>query len=317
MSTVLVTGASGFVGSYVVPELAATGHRVIALVRSPAAGEAVRRRLPPALAERVDLRTGDVGDPGTLGAALVGVDAVVHLVAIPRDWNGGKDLLRVNLGGTTNLVAAMRQAGVRRLVHLGALGVEDREELHYAKSKARAEAAVRESGLDWTILRPSLLFGPRDGFFNIVADLVRVPAPIVPVPGNGKSRFQPIHAGDVALCVRLALERPETVGRSYDLGGPRHWTYREITEEVARALGKRRVIVPMPIPFIRLAAGAAEALRLRFFPVATDQLRQLALDNIGALDAVHGAFGFVPRRMEGELLYLRLPKKRQEPAPAA
>lgn len=316
MSTVLVTGASGFVGSYVVPELAAAGHRVVALVRSPAAAEAVRRRLPAAATANVEVRTGDVLDPATLGAALVGVDAVVHLVAIPRDWNGGRDLLRVNLGGTQNVISAMRQAGVRRLVHLGALGVEDREELHYAKSKARAEAAVRESGLEWTILRPSLLFGPRDGFFNIVADLVRVPAPVVPVPGNGKSRFQPIHVGDVALCVRLALERPETVGRSFDLGGPRYWTYREITEEVARALGKRRAIIPMPIPLIRLVAGTAEALRLRFFPVATDQLRQLALDNVGALDAVHGAFGFVPRKMEGELLYLRLPKKRQEPAPA-
>ncbi len=317
MTTVLVTGASGFVGSYVVPELAAAGHRVIALVRSPSAGETVRRRLPAALAEAVELRTGDVLDPATLGPALVDVDAVVHLVAIARDWNGGRDLLRVNLDGTRNVIAAMQQAGVRRLVHLGALGVEDREELHYAKSKARAEAAVRDSGLDWTILRPSLLFGPRDGFFNIVADLVRVPLPLVPVPGNGRSRFQPIHAADVALCVRLSIERPATVGHSFDLGGPRYWTYREITEEVARALGKRRRIVPMPIPLIRLAAGTAEALRLRFFPVATDQLRQLALDNIGALDAVHRAFGFVPRKMEGELLYLRLPKKRQEPTPPA
>jgi NADH dehydrogenase len=317
MSTVLVTGASGFVGSHVLPELLGAGHRVVALVRSPQAGEDVLRRLPAALAAGVDLRTGDVLKPATLPAALAGVDAAVHLVAIARDWNGGRDLLRVNLGGTQNLVAAMQAAGVRRLVHLGALGVADREELHYAKSKARAEAAVRDSGLDWTVLKPSLLFGPRDGFFNIVADLVRVPAPVVPVPGNGKSRFQPIHVADVALCARLALERPATIGQAFELGGPRTWTYREITEEVARAVGKRRLIVPMPVPLIRLAAGIMEALHLRFFPVATDQLRQLALDNVGPLDGVHRAFGFVPRRMEGELLYLRRGKKRQEPTPAA
>jgi NADH dehydrogenase len=317
MSTVLVTGASGFVGSHVVPELLGAGHRVVALVRSPSAGEKVRRRLPATLAAGLELRTGDVLSPGTLPAALAGVDAVAHLVAIPRDWNDGKDLLRVNLGGTQHVVAAMREAGVRRLVHLGALGVEDREDLHYAKSKARAEQVVRESGLDWTILRPSLLFGPRDGFFNIVAGLVRVPFPLVPVPGDGKSRFQPLHVADLALCLRLAVERPETIGRSFDLGGPRTWTYREITAEVARALGKRRVIVPLPLPLIRLAAGTAEALHLRFFPVATDQLRQLALDNVGPLDGVHRAFGFVPRRMEGELLHLRHPTKQQEPAPAA
>jgi uncharacterized protein YbjT (DUF2867 family) len=289
----------------------------VALVRSRQAGELVLRRLPAALSVGVDLRTGDVLEPATLPPALVGVDAVVHLVALARDWNGGKDLLRVNLGGTQNLVAAMQAAGVRRLVHLGALGVADREELHYGKSKARAEAAVRDSGLDWTILKPSLQFGPRDGFFNIVADLVRLPVPLVPVPGNGKSRFQPIHAGDVALCARLALERPATTGQTFELGGPRAWTYREIVEEVARAIEKRRLIVPLPVPLIRLAAGVMEALHLRFFPVATDQLRQLAFDNVGPLDGVHRAFGFVPRRMEGELLYLRRGRKKQEPVPAA
>jgi NADH dehydrogenase len=317
MPTILVTGASGFVGSHVLPELLASGHRVAALVRSPEAGTTVLRRLPAALASQVELRTGDVTEPATLPGALVGVDAVVHLVALPRDWNGGADLIRVNLGGTENTLAAMQQAGVRRLVHLGALGVADRDELNYAKSKARAETAVRASGLDWTILKPSLLFGPGDGFFNIVAGLVRVPIPLVPVPGNGLSRFQPMHVGDLARCARLALERPETVGAAFELGGPRTWTYREITAEVARALRKRRRVVPMPLPLIRLAAGTMETLQLRFFPVATDQLRQLALDNVGPLDGVERAFGFAPRTMEGELLYLRRPKRQQEPTPAA
>jgi uncharacterized protein YbjT (DUF2867 family) len=317
MATVLVTGASGFVGSHVLPELLGSGHRVVALVRAPAAGEAVLRRLPAALASGVELRTGDVLEPGTLPAAMAGVDAVVHLVALARDWSGGRDLLRVNLGGTENVLAAMHEAGVRRLVHMGALGVADREELHYVKSKARAEAAVRASGLDWTILKPSLLFGPGDGFFNIVAGLVRVPLPLVPVPGNGLSRFQPIHVGDVARCARLAIERPETVGAAFELGGPRTWTYREITREVARSLRRRRRVVPMPLPLIRLAAGTMEALHLRFFPVATDQLRQLALDNVGPLDGVRRAFGFDPRTMEGALLYLRRRKQEQEPVPAA
>lgn len=317
MAIVLITGASGFVGSHVIPELLGAGHRVVALVRTQQAGELVLRRLPAAVVAGVELRRGDVLEQRSLPVALAGVDAVVHLVAIARDWNGGRDLLGVNLGGTQNLIAAMEEVGVRRLIHLGALGVADREELHYATSKARAEGAVRASGLRWTILKPSLMFGPRDGFFNIVAGLVRVPFPLVPVPGTGASRFQPIHVGDVALCVRLAIQRPATTGQVFELGGPRTWTYREITREVARAVGRQRLVVPLPVPLIRLVAGTMEVLHLRFFPVATDQLRQLALDNVGPLDGVHRAFGFVPRRMEGELDYLRRPRKMQEPAPAS
>lgn len=314
MSTILVSGASGFVGSHLLPELLGAGHRVVALVRSAGAGEKVTRRLTAALAANLELRTGDVDRPATLPPALAGVDAVVHLVAIPRDWNGGKKLLEVNLDGTRNLIAAMQASGVRRLVHLGALGVEDREQLHYATSKARAERAVVESGLEWTVLKPSLLFGPGDGFFNIVADLVRLSPGVVPVPGDGTSRFQPLHVGDLALCLRLSLERPETVGHAFELGGPRIWTYREITAEVCRGMGRRRAIIPMPVPLIKIVAGVAEAVHLPF-PVATDQLRQLALDNVGPLDGVHSAFGFIPRRMEGELRYLRRRKAQQGLAP--
>src|SRR5664279_4879265 len=217
MSTVLVTGASGFVGSHLLPELLGAGHRVVALVRSSGAGDKVTRRLPAALVAKVELRTGDVDRPATLPAALAGVDAVVHLVAIPRDRKGGKQLLAVNLDGTRNVIAAMQATGIRCLVHLGAMGVEDREELHYAKSKARAERAVRESALDWTILKPSLLFGPGDGFFNIVADLVRLSPGFVPVPGDGKSRFQALHGEAQAQRQVGHVERLEA-----GLAVPRH-----------------------------------------------------------------------------------------------
>ncbi len=314
MSTVLVTGASGFVGSHTVPALIEAGHEVVALVRTERAAATVTKRLTAAQGSAVRTRTGDVTLAHTLPPALDGVNAVIHLVAIPRDLRGGADLRLVNTEGTRALVEAMQVAGVLRLVHMGAMGVQDVPDLHYASSKAKAEALVREAGLDWTILKPSLQFGPGDGFFNIIADLVRRSPGVVPVPGRGDSRFQPIAVGDVARAIVASLADPSTIRQSIELGGPRYWTYREITGEVLRALGKRRLIVPMPVPLIRLVAGVSEAVHLPF-PVATDQLRQLRLDNIGALDAIESRFGFTPRPMEGALGYLR--RKRADQANAS
>lgn len=303
MARVFLTGATGFVGSHVLPALLSAGHSVTALVRSDARATALLARVA-ASPGKLETRIGAVNDRASLDAAMAGCDAVVHLVALPRDWNDGADLERVNAVGTATIVAAAEAAGITRFIHLGALGVQERPELHYASSKARGEGFVRASSLDWTILKPSLIWGERDGFFNIVAALVKIPAPAVPVPGNGKSRFQPVWVGDVARAVVQVLGDPTSVRRSYELGGPRYWTYTEITQEVARALGKRRIVIPMPVPLISLVAGVSEAIRLPF-PVATDQLRQLALDNIGATDAVERELGFVPRDMGGRLSYLR------------
>jgi NADH dehydrogenase len=312
MATILVTGAAGFVGSHLVPALADAGHRVVGLVHHGGDEALVRRRLSPGLREGVETRVGDITVPATLPPVMAGVDAVVHLAAIPRDFDGGQSLRLVNTEGTRFVVRAAREAGVRRLVHQGALGVVDDPALHYASSKARGMAIVRESGLDWTILTPSLLFGPRDGFFNLIAGLVRLSPGVVPITGSGDSRFQPLAIDDLTQIVVASLADDSTIGREYPLGGPRYWTYREIVEEVLRAMGKRRALVPMPVPLIRLVAGSAELVRLPF-PVATDQLRQLKLDNVGPLDAVESAFGFRARPMEGGLTHVAKPLAQQEP----
>lgn len=312
MSTILVTGASGFVGSHLVPALLDAGHRVVALVRDDRAAGTVRRRLTTAQNAALETRPGDVTRPDTLPAALVGVDAVLHLVALPRDWDKGQSLRLVNTEGTRNVVEAAKAAGVRRFVHLGALGVVDDPALHYGSSKARAMAIVRDSGLDWTILAPSVLFGPRDGFFNILAGLVRMSPGIVPITGGGTARFQPLAVADLARIAVAVFADDATIGREYELGGPRHVTYREMMEEVLRAMGARRLLVPMPVPLIRLVAGAAELVRLPF-PVATDQLRQLRFDNVADEGGVRRAFGFEPLPMAGNLGHLRRRPKDQDP----
>jgi NADH dehydrogenase len=308
MSTILVTGATGFVGSHLVPALADAGHRVLALVRDEDGAATVHRRLTPAQRERVVARTGDVTRPETLPAALADADAVLHLAAVPRDWDGGATLRLVNTEGTRFVVRAAREAGIRRFVHLGAMGVEDDPALHYASSKAKAIAIVKASGLDWTVLSPSVMYGPRDGFFNILAGLVRLSPGIVPITGRGTARFQPLAVEDLAKAAVIAFADPSTIGRELPLGGPRTWTYREIMGEVLRGMGARRAMLPMPVPLIRLVAASAEAVRLPF-PVATDQLRQLRLDNVGPLGLVRARFGFEPRPVDGALGYLRTTRR--------
>lgn len=312
MSTVLVTGASGFVGSHVIPALLDHGHRVVALARSAASADRVRDRLTPAQRAGLETRRGDVTEPETLPAALDGVDTVLHLVAIPRDWNGGADLRLINTEGTRNVVAAARRAGVQRFIHQGALGVEDDPNLHYASSKAKAEALVSASDLEWTILKPSLLFGERDGFFNVIANLARLSPGVVPIPAAANSVFQPMWIGDLARIVVRVVEDPSTIRRRYELGGPEHLTYRQMAREVLRGMGARRLLVPMPRPLIMLVARGSELVRFPF-PVASDQLRQLALDNATETDAVQRAFGFEPRPLAGNLDYLRRRLKDQEP----
>jgi uncharacterized protein YbjT (DUF2867 family) len=316
VATVLVTGASGFVGSHTVPRLLEAGHVVKALVRNEDAAAKVLGQLRETGQGAVEFGFGDVTDPNGLADAFRGTDAVVHLVAIPRDFEGGRELMRVNVVGTRNVIEAMKTAGVRRLISLGNMGIADDPNLRFASSKAKAEALVADSGLEWTILKPSVMFGERDGFFNLIAPLVRrLPLlrfnpGIVPVPGRGRARFQPLWVGDLARVIVLSLERPETIGRSFELGGPRHWTYREIVQEVMRGMGARRLIVPVPVPLIALVAGVYERFGA-WFPTSTDQLRQLRLDNTGPLNGVRDAFGFDPRDMAGQLGYLRRPPDEQ------
>ena len=287
--TIAVVGATGFVGRHVVSHLAAAGHRVIAVSRQGARRDE--------WTDEVVTRPADVDTGVGLEGALEGADAVVHLVAIPRE-TGGRTFEETNVRGTGRVVIAAEHAGVRRIVHLSVLGVVDDPRLGYLHSKWRGEQLVRESSLEWVVLRPSLLFGPGDGFFNIVKTTLKWWSPgIVAIPGKGDARFQPLAASDLAIAVEKSLTEPERAGQIYELGGPEHLTYREIVDEVMSVTGMRRVKLGLPIPLISALTVATDRV-LPIFPVSHDQISSLQRPNSTELDAFERAFGVSPRPLD-------------------
>lgn len=291
---IAIVGATGFVGSHLVPHLVAAGHRVTAISRDG-------RRLPQ-WGETVAARAADVATGIGLDEALAGADAVVHLAAIPRETHGRK-FEDVNVRGTERVVAAAERAGIRRLVHLSVLGVADDPKLRYLYSKWRGEQAVRESSLDWVVLRPSLMFGTGDGFFNLVKTTLRWWSPgIVAIPGKGDARFQPLSADDLAIGVEKSVTDGERRASVYDIGGPEHVTYGQIVDAVIQATGMRRIKVGIPIPLISALTAVTDRV-LPVFPVSHDQIGSLQRPNYTDLDAFERAFGVKPRRFD--LAYLR------------
>jgi uncharacterized protein YbjT (DUF2867 family) len=223
---VLLTGGTGYVGSEVATSLAAAGHELRMLVHRGSADL-------PAGAESVH---GDVTDEATVAAAAESCEAIVHLVAI---LDGSDEQFEaVNAGGPRNVVAAAKAHGIPRIVHMSALGVtaEHAPLTRYWRTKYAGKLVVKESGLDWTVMEPSFVFGRDGGALKAFESLIRLP--VAPVIGDGSYRHQPVWIGDVATAFTRALERPETAGKVIALGGPQVFTFDELLDELARVTGR-------------------------------------------------------------------------------
>ena len=227
--TVLVVGGSGFVGGHIVNRLAAAGDRVVVPTRRRDNARALF------LLPTVNVVETDVGDPRSLPRLAEGADAVVNLVGILNEA-GGATFSRAHVEVTRNAIAACKAAGVSRFVQMSALNAAADGPSDYQRSKAEAEAAVRDSGLDWTIFQPSVIFGPGDSFLNMFAKLARI-LPVIALPGAGV-RFQPVYVGDVADCFVRALDLDVAIGRSYPLCGPRVYTLAELVRYVAETIDR-------------------------------------------------------------------------------
>ncbi len=269
--TVLVTGATGFIGPHVAHALRARDLPVRALVRDPSRGSRLT-------AWGVELVAGDVTDPPPLAAACAGIDCVVHLVAIIK--GRPQDFERVMSQGTRNVVAAAQEAGVRRFVLASALGLDERtkDAVPYFRAKWEMERAVKESGLEHVIFRPSFVFGRDGGVLPTFVRLARF-APVTPIVGPGTQRMQPIWVEDLAEYYARSVDEPAAAGRTFEVGGPDVVTWNEFWERLKRTLGVRRPSIHMPFGMMRAQAALTD--RLPGAPVTRDQLTMLALgDNV-------------------------------------
>ncbi|MFC7131038.1 complex I NDUFA9 subunit family protein [Haloferax chudinovii] len=271
---VLVVGGSGFIGSHLCRELQSRGHSVTAMSRSPNSED---------LPDGVEKAMGDVTDYDSIAGAFEGKDAVVNLVALsplfePSGGNRMHDI--VHWQGTENVVKAAEANDVPRLVQLSALGADTDGDTAYIRSKGKAEGAVKSSGLDWVIFRPSVVFGDGGEFVSFTKRLKGMFAPgvpLYPLPGNGKTRFQPIWVGDLVPMLADAVEGDEHAGETYRIGGPEKLTLREITEMVYDAENKSITIVPLPMGLAGVGLTVLGAVP--GFPMGKDQYRSLQFDN--------------------------------------
>jgi uncharacterized protein YbjT (DUF2867 family) len=269
--TVLVTGGTGFVGPHVVHALRARDVPVRALVRDRSRGSRL-------VAWGAELVEGDVTDPASLRGAFTRVDAVVHLVAIIRGARA--DFERVMAQGTRNVVAAAKEAGVRRFVLASALGLDERtkDAVPYFAAKWEMERAVKESDLEYVILRPSFVFGKDGGVLPTFVRLARL-APVTPIVGPGTQRLQPIWVEDVAEYYTQSVDLPAAANRMFEVGGPDAATWNEFWDRLKRVLGVHRPSIHVPISVLRVQAAMTE--RLPFAPVTRDQLTMIELgDNV-------------------------------------
>jgi NADH dehydrogenase len=286
MPRILVTGGTGFVGRSLVRALLARGFLVRCLVRPGSEGQL--RGF-----ESIDRVPGDVLRPEGLVPSVEGCAAIVHLVGIIRERpSRGITFERLHVQATANMLAVGKAAGVKRYVHMSALGTRPAARSAYHRTKWAAEEAVRQSGMEWTIFRPSIIFGPGDEFVSMLAGLIRR-FPVVPVLGDGQYRLQPIPVEQVAEGFAESLRARQSIGRTYEVGGPEAYRFVDLLDQIGAALGRRRVRkVHVPLAAVKLATRALGWLP--FYPVTADQIAMLEEESVTDPTAFFEDFGITP-----------------------
>ncbi|MDE2466342.1 MAG: complex I NDUFA9 subunit family protein [Alphaproteobacteria bacterium] len=275
---VTVFGGSGFIGRYVVRELAKAGYRVRVAVRRPNLASYV---LVAGQVGQIQVVKCDVHDSEDVAAALRGADHAINLVGVLQSF-GRQSFTALHVAAARTIANAAAEHGLDRLIHFSAIGAAKDSASSYAASKALGEEAVRAAMPGATILRPSIVFGPEDQFFNRFAAMARF-APVLPLIGGGTTRFQPVFVGDVARAACVCLNNPATAAKTYELGGPDIYSFKQLMQIMLRVICRRRLLLPVPFG---VAGVLGSVLRmLPNAPITADQVRLLKTDNVVGADA--------------------------------
>ncbi len=288
---ILVTGATGYIGRHLVSRLVDQGERPRCLVRNLSRAA----NILPAGAGKVEFVKGDTTSPASLETAVQGIDTIVHTAFITADHkqSTGNHYEETNVQGTANLVKAAKNAGVKRIIELSGLGTKPDKPGSYMQGRYLAEQMLKESGLDWTIIEPSVLFGKGAPFIKGLTDLIRT-SPVVPLIGGGKVMFQPIYVEDVVTVIIKVLQDPErTRNKTYIIGGPAYYSFTQVIDLLLQAMHKQRIKVPAPTPLVGAGAAVMEAVLPRP-PLTRAAMTLFTFDNTTDLQSVERDFGFTP-----------------------
>ena len=289
---VTIFGGSGFIGRYLVQRLARQGWRVRVAVRYPRSAEFLK---PLGDVGQITPLRASIHDDRSVRAAVDGAAAVVNLVGVLYE-KGRQSFEAVHVAGARRVAEAAAAAGAKALVQMSALGADAGSEAVYARSKAAGEAAVRAAFPAAAVVRPSVVFGAEDGFLNLFAAIARI-SPVLPLIGGGATKFQPVYVGDVADAIVACLGQAACRGKTYELGGPRVYSFADLMRYILAEIGRRRLLLPVPFAIADLEAAVLELLPVP--PLTRDQVKLLQIDNVVGAGALTLAdLGLRPTALE-------------------